>query len=256
MAPMRVPTVGQLCCILCQFALCIACSSDPPTGAAGGTSGSGGAPTAGGAAGAGAMSGSGGSTGGTAGGTGGASGSSDDDASASDAAEDAVVEAGPFDARDTGSFRDSRAESDIATDGSDSEGGRAGDGGTCDCPGTPNLTHLPLECRCGPNAGIECPSLATLDVPKWCKSVGSGDLIRKAGCGKIAYSNPAGHIGETDLIFDAASGDLVGFFEGSDFPTGPCTTFSYMYGEDFDNTCPDVATCYPCTPDAGRPACP
>ena len=119
-----------------------------------------------------------------------------------------------------------------------------------------STVERPIECLCGSD-GSTCRNWSEVDFDVICPGVPPGDLVLRTGCGQILLHNIGPVISESKKVYDAASGQLIGASEGSDYPHGECHAFGYAYGESFDTECPEITTCYPCrSDDAGRPACP
>jgi len=77
----------------------------------------------------------------------------------------------------------------------------------------------------------------------WCARYGQPRVIRKQGCGQIAFELDSGYIGGR-AVFDAESGELSGRFSYGDVPGGPCGTAARRAGQDF--RCDSAETCLLC----------
>lgn len=93
----------------------------------------------------------------------------------------------------------------------------------------------PIECGC---LSGDCPTLEeALDKP--CD--GNVDVAERRGCGKVELS--MSNLTSWALLFDEASGAIVGRMIGSDVPFGACGGLAF--GEQLD--CPDASVCARCS---------
>jgi hypothetical protein len=153
--------------------------------------------------------------------------------------------------------------------------GAAGAGGqagatsvSCVCPaGAPAVVHLPLACQCqlSTQGNFYCTrSLADVRADARCAD-GETD-VRAMGCSKISYALGGGYTGSV-IVFSTQADAVVGVYQHSDTPSGPCLANDYVYGEGLfplgtavaapADTCAQFTSCALCgTPTSTTPACP
>ncbi|HVR18056.1 MAG TPA: hypothetical protein VMS65_00120 [Polyangiaceae bacterium] len=127
--------------------------------------------------------------------------------------------------------------------------GRGGDAGSGECTGTIDeegqVSHQSLETYCDEHGG--CPSTleeAQARIQELCGTFPPSALEGIYGCGaiRVGYDGWAGtEIGgfvSGGYLFDEASRELIGAFDSSDTPHGPCGALTYVGGTRVESCSP------------------
>lgn len=134
----------------------------------------------------------------------------------------------------------------------------------CECAEPSRFPPMPLECACGSNSGVACPSRID-DYQTVATALCAWTTVtRVTGCGKVAFTHWA-YAGSAPT-FDAQSGALIGLYVFSDTGVPPCDmALGIRYGEQlFDDMspmptssiCPSVEACTFCgSPSPDIPFC-
>jgi len=153
--------------------------------------------------------------------------------------------------------------------------------GPCNCadvrfaPGSGSsglgTVHQPLECLAGFCTEPGCYPKLDAWQAELCAQPSNGVIVRKEGCGLVQFDfaigrdaiGAFGNQGNPFRSFDAASGELVGFFSYSDTNIGGCELVYapyVVYGRTIGGPirdCAEVSYCVACGAEAGvdAPAC-
>lgn len=128
----------------------------------------------------------------------------------------------------------------------------AADGSEVSDTAPPDIEWLSLECGCG---SFTCPARLADALSEVCTGQNVNPPYLARGCGKVAVQR-FGFVG-SELVFDEATGALLGFLTYDDVPHAPCQTYNTVAGEQFD--CPSATVCELCASEASAsstvPAC-